>query len=194
VISCKKAKKKNIWGTSQTYLNRSETRKSTSSRTPPAIFFSPNLFHITFIATTALAMRSLRYLEQSNAVYSFFGSRRLCHMCERHTAIRTCLPGLSHAVKRRGKSLTTLSIDCGRRTLHLTSVSQRILTANRARAMSYCDAFLSDVWYPRLAHITPRTVFIPMRKSEARAIKACAASAMSFRTSPRPALWASNTS
>ncbi len=30
------------------------------------------------------------------------------------------------------------------------------------------------MWYPRLAHITPRTIFIPLRKSEAAAIKAYA--------------------
>ena len=33
-----------------------------------------------------------------------------------------------------------------------------------------------DVWYPRLAHITPRTLFIPLRKCEAVAIKAYAIS------------------
>jgi hypothetical protein len=43
-----------------------------------------------------------------------------------------------------------------------------------ARLSRYCDLRHSDVWYPRLAHITPRTVFIPMRKSEAAAIKAYA--------------------
>ena len=43
-----------------------------------------------------------------------------------------------------------------------------------ALAISVCDSHFSDVWYLRLAHITPRTVFIPMRKSEAVAIKAYA--------------------
>ena len=68
---------------------------------------------------------------------------------------------VSHDTEHRLRS-ENLAFDIGR------------MRVSRARTLTLTINFLSDVWYPRLAHITPRTVFIPMRKSEAAAIKACA--------------------
>ena len=80
----------------------------------------------------------------------------------------SCLPARVRSGRLRGTAPTTRSTASGPRIWRSISV--------RCAPHAHTQFFnrLSDVWYPRLAHITPRTVFIPMRESEAAAIKACA--------------------